>query len=108
MTELKLLQSTRPGFFIHWFNKTVRTQYKKALTATLTKYNQLSEEITKQKTSLQALDLRVEKQRKIQEQSQKDYDRINSDYARLSELTEAARQELKGAYADASFWKQIE
>jgi len=108
MTELKLLQSTRPGFFIYWFNKTVRTQYKKALTATLTKYNQLSEEITKQKTSLQALDLRVEKQRKIQEQSQKDYDRINSDYARLSELTEAARQELKGAYADASFWKQIE
>lgn len=57
---------------------------------------------------MQALDLRVEKQRKIQEQSQKDYDRINSDYARLSELTEAARQELKGAYADASFWKQIE
>ncbi|MFK2673514.1 hypothetical protein ACIXS0_05790 [Bacteroides fragilis] len=52
MTELKLLQSTRPGFFIYWFNKTVRTQYKKALTATLTKYNQLSEEITKQKTSL--------------------------------------------------------
>ncbi|MFK2719076.1 AAA domain-containing protein [Bacteroides fragilis] len=39
MTELKLLQSTRPGFFIYWFNKTVRTQYKKALTATLTKYN---------------------------------------------------------------------
>ena len=26
----------------------------------------------------------------------------------MSELTEAARQELKGAYADASFWKQIE
>lgn len=108
MAELKLLQSTRPGFFIYWFNKAVRTQYKKALTTAFTEYNQLSEEITKQKTLLEALNLRVEKQRKIQEQSRKEYDRLNGDYVRLLESAEAARQELKGAYADASFWKQIE
>lgn len=108
MAELKLLQSTRPGFFIYWFNKAVQTQYKKALTAAFSEYNQLTEDISRQKTLLQTLDLRAEKQRKLQIQSQKEYDRINSDYARLSKSTEAARQELKGAYADASFWQRIE
>lgn len=108
MTELKVLLSTRPGFFIYWFNKTVRTQYKKALNAVFSAYNHLSEELTDQKTLQETLDLRAEKQRKIQEQSQKEYDRINGDYIRLSKSTEAARQELKGAYADASFWQRIE
>ena len=108
MVELKLLQSNRPGFFIYWFNKAVRTQYKKALTAAFSEYNQLSEEITKQKALLQTLGLRTEKQRKIQEQSQKEYNRLNGDYAQLSKSIEAARQELKGAYADASYWQRIE
>lgn len=108
LTELNKLQSNRPSFFVYWFNKTIRTQYKKALIAAFSEYNQSTEDIIKQKTLLQALDLRTERQRKIQAQSQKDYDRINSDYARLLESTEAARQELNGAYADASFWQRIE
>ena len=106
--ELKLLKSTRPGFFIYWFNKAVRIQYKKALSAAFSEYNQLSEEISRQETLSQALDLHVEKQKKIQEQSQEEYNRLNGEYARLSESTKEARQELKGAYADASFWKRIE
>lgn len=69
--ELKLLKSTRPGFFIYWFNKAVRIQYKKALSAAFSEYNQLSEEISRQETLSQALDLHVEKQKKYKNKAKR-------------------------------------
>lgn len=108
MAELKLLQSTRPGFFLYWFNKTVRTHYKQALTSALSEYNRMTEEMATRERARQDLALRIEEVKKIREQSRKEYDRINNEYVRLSASAEAARQELKGAYADASFWQRIE
>lgn len=108
MDELKVLQSTRPSFFIYLFNKTVRTHYKRALNSTLAEYNQLIEDIAKQKNALHELDLKVDKLSKVQERCQKDYDKVILKHTQLLEVTEAARQELKMAYADASFWERIE
>lgn len=108
MAELKLLQSTRPGFFLYWFNKTVRTHYKQALTSALSEYNRMTEETATRERARQDLALRIEELKKIREQSRKEYDRINNEYIRLSASAEVARQELKGAYADASFWQRIE
>ena len=90
------------------FNKTVRTHYKRALNSTLAEYNQLIENIAKQKNALHELDLKVDKLSKLQEQCQKDYDKVILKHTQLLEVTEAARQELKMAYADASFWERIE
>ena len=107
-SEMQLLQSTRPGFFTYWFSKEVRTQYKKAVASVLSEYNRQTETIAEQKARLQALYSEIEKLKKRQEKSKKDYDKVNALYTRLVDSTEKTRQELKGAYADAEFWKQIE
>ncbi len=105
---MQLLQSTRPGFFTYWFSKEVRTQYKKAVASVLSEYNRQTETIAEQKARLQELYSEIEKLKKRQEKSKKDYDKVNALYTLLVDSTEKARQELKGAYADAEFWKQIE
>ena len=106
--EMQLLQSTRPGFFTYWFSKEVRTQYKKAVASVLSEYNKLTGIIAEQKARLQELCLEVEKLKKKQEKSKIEYDGIKELYDRLVDSTEKARQELKDAYADASFWQKIE
>lgn len=107
-SEMQLLQSTRPRFFTFWFSKEVRTQYKKAVASVLSEYNSLTECITKQNFELQRLSVEVDRLKEKQKQCKRDYDKLVQQYALLKESTEKARSELKGAYADASFWQEIE
>lgn len=107
-SEIDLLQSARPGFFTYWFSKETRTHYKKAVVSTFTEYNELTAKITELKNASQEHSLRLEQLKKEQEQSLRDYDQINNEYEQLLDSTEKARLELKGAYADASFWQRIE
>lgn len=106
--EMQLLQSTRPGFFTYWFSKEVRTQYKKAVASVLSEYNKLTGIIAEEEGRLQELGSEVEMLKKRQEKSKIEYDEIKELYDRLADSTEKVRQELKGAYADAAFWQQIE
>ena len=71
-SEMQLLQSTRPGFFIYWFSKAVRTQYKKAVASVLSEYNRQTETIAEQRARLQALYSEIEKLKKREEKSKKD------------------------------------
>lgn len=106
--EMQLLQSTRPGFFTYWFSKEIRTQYKKAVASVFSEYNSLTESIAEQNDELQALCVVVDRLKEKQKQCKYDYDKIVQQYAQLNESTEEARSELKGAYADDSFWEKIE
>lgn len=107
-TEMQLLQSTRPGFFTYWFSKEVRTQYKKAVASVLSEYNISGERLVRQNAELQKLCTEIETLKSKWEKSKREHDEIDEQYKLLLNSVEKAREELKGAYADASFWQRIE
>lgn len=107
-TEMQLLQSTRPGFFTYWFSKDVRTQYKKAVASVLSEYNISGERLARQNAELQKLCTEIETLKSKWEKSKREHDEIDEQYKLLLNSVEKAREELKGAYADASFWQRIE
>lgn len=107
-TEMQLLQSTRPGFFTYWFSKEVRTQYKKAVASVLSEYNISGERLARQNAELQKLCTEIETLKSKWEKSKREHDEIDEQYKLLLNSVEKAREELKGAYADASFWQRIE
>lgn len=107
-TEMQLLQSTRPSFFTYWFSKDVRTQYKKAVASVLSEYNISGERLARQNAELQKLCTEIETLKSKWEKSKREHDEIDEQYKLLLNSVEKAREELKGAYADASFWQRIE
>ena len=107
-TEMQLLQSTRPSFFTYWFSKDVRTQYKKAFASVLSEYNISGERLARQNAELQKLCTEIETLKSKWEKSKREHDEIDEQYKLLLNSVEKAREELKGAYADASFWQRIE
>ena len=107
-TEMQLLQSTRPSFFTYWFSKDVRTQYKKAVASVLSEYNISGERLARQNAELQKLCTEIETLKSKWEKSKREHDEIDEQYKLLLNSVEKAREELKGTYADASFWQRIE
>lgn len=107
-TEMQLLRSTRPGFFTYWFSKEVRTQYKKAVASVLSEYNISGERLARQNAELQKLCTEIETLKSKWEKSKREHDEIDEQYKLLLNSVEKVREELKGAYADASFWQRIE
>lgn len=108
LSELSLVKQNKPTFFIYWFNKKIRTEYKKSLYSILEQYNSISN-----KHKQLSLDLsQCEKQIKIAQEShrklQLEIEKLVQILNELEPLVLHAREELGQNYADAEYWSNIE
>ncbi len=108
LSELTVIRDNKPSFFIYWLSRSIRSEYKNALSAILREYNLAIEALKVRSQSVKDLSLESNKIVAGLKKNQADLLRCSSKLATLQVKTAAARSELKNNYADALFWQEIE
>lgn len=108
LNELSIIQQNRPNFFVYWFNRTLRNEYKQSLQFAFKQYNTVTEECKLALAELQKKEellgeIKLEHQAVLSELAL-----IIPKFNSLKEITSKAREELGQNYADDNFWDKIE
>lgn len=108
LTELTVLNQNKPGFFIYWFNKRIRKEFKKSLNILLSEYNALKETLLANSIELQKTEHELNKTKATIDSNQKKLETVKKEFERLVTIQAIAQEELGNNYADNSFWAKIE
>lgn len=108
LNELTIIKSSKPNFFTYWFNKNKRNTYKKALETAQKTYIQISEKLNVENPILSKNESDFNRLETLFKKQENKKSNLTNQLEKLTTLTNNARFELKGNYADTSYWKNIE
>jgi superfamily I DNA and/or RNA helicase len=106
--ELSVIKDSKPNFFIYWIFKSKRNIYKKALDNALKLYNEISDKLNIESPLLSKKERDFNRLEGLLKKQKNEKTNLTNQLKELAIQTDEARLELKGNYADAEYWKNIE
>jgi len=108
LNELSLIKANKPNFWIYWFNRSKRQNYKQTIENLLTRFNEYSSEEKHTEDSVLNIKESINFTKQKYSATKIKLETACATFDRLNELTHQAKQELGQNYADNLFWKNIE
>lgn len=108
LNELSILKENRPSFFIYWFKRKIRNEYKKAIELILIEYNNKVEKLKKEDSQLNELQSLNEQAKNILDNHILKLELCIKKHDVLSVDVKLAKIELDKNFADNKYWENIE
>ncbi|WP_045972751.1 AAA domain-containing protein [Flavobacterium sp. 316] len=108
LSELSIIKSSKPNFFVYLFNSKKRNIYKQACSNALHSYNQITNEFNVENATLSEIEKKYSKLETLLLYQKEQKKVLTQKLTTLTSKVSIAQDELKKNYADIKFWDNIE
>jgi superfamily I DNA and/or RNA helicase len=108
LNELSIIKENKPTFFIYWFNKKIRKEYKESIQLILTEYNNIAGELKKENIIFNELQSLNEQAKNTLDNHILKLETCIKKYDTLSDEVKLAKNELGKNFADNQYWDNVE
>lgn len=108
LSELSIIKSSKPNFFVYLFNSKKRNIYKEAHSNALNSYNQITNEFNVENATLSEIEKKYSELETLLLNQKEQNKVLTQKLTSLTSKVSIAQDELKNNYADIEFWDNIE
>jgi hypothetical protein len=107
LSELSILKSNKPNFFVYWFSSKIRKEFKKSLNNLFKNYNKTSQAYEKLKNEINDEAINLGRLQDNERKNRQELDQIITQLNRLEPSVLDAKRYLGNNYADHDFWSDL-
>lgn len=108
LSELSIVKSSKPNFFVYLFNSSRRKTYKIALNNALNSYNQLKNKLNTESSNLSKIEKQFDTLKTLFLNHKEQKTTLTNKLTYLKPKFTNAKNELNNNFADVEFWDNIE